>query len=65
MGRVAGKTEETRARVYRSLEELPEVLEPGRYVVEGAELEVNEPTSRRVVAKMLRLLRERRGHRFT
>ncbi len=55
---------EARAKVYHSVDELPEVLEPGRYLVEGAELEVNEPTSKRVVAKMLKLLRERRGHRF-
>ena len=56
--------EETGARVYRSVEELPEVLEPGRYIVGEAELEVHEPTSRRVIEKMLRLLRERPGHRF-
>ncbi len=48
---------EARVKVYRSVEELPEVLEPGRYLVEGEELEVYEPTSRRVVAKMLELLR--------
>ncbi len=56
--------EKTRVRVYRSLEELPEELPPGRYIVGEAELEVNEPTSRRVIEKMLRLLRERPGHRF-
>jgi hypothetical protein len=63
-----GDTSMSRARaqvrVYRSVDELPEILEPGKYVVEGAELEVHEPTSKRVIAKMLRLLRERPGHRF-
>ena len=48
---------EARVRVYRSVEELPEVLEPGKYIIEGEEVEVCEPTSRRAVAKMLELLR--------
>ena len=55
---------ETRVRVYRSVEELPEVLEPGRYVVEGEELEVYEPLSREAAAEIIRFFRERRGHRF-
>ena len=55
---------ETAVRVYRSVEELPEVLEPGRYLVEGEELEVLEPVGRGTVEELLRLLRERRGHRF-
>ena len=55
---------ETAVRVYRSVEELPEVLEPGRYLVEGEELEVHEPVGRGTVEELLRLLRERRGHRF-
>ena len=56
--------EETSVKVYRSVDELPEVLEPGKYIVGEAELEVHEPTSRRVIEKMLQLLRERPGHRF-
>ena len=64
MSRVAGKTGRTRVRVYRSVEELPEVLEPGRYVVEGEALEVMEPVGRGTVEELLRLLRERPGHRF-
>jgi hypothetical protein len=43
--------------VYRSVEELPEVLEPGKYVIEGEEIELYEPASRHTIAKMLQLLR--------
>ena len=57
MSRVAGKTGRTRIRVYRSLEDLPEELPPGKYIVEGAELELHESTSKRIVKKMLQLLR--------
>ena len=56
--------EKASVKVYRSVEELPEELPPGRYLVGEAELEVHEPTSKRVIEKMLRLLRERPGHRF-
>jgi len=55
---------EAAAKVYRSLEELPEVLEPGRYIIEGEELEVLEPVSRGTIEELIRLLRERPGHRF-
>ena len=58
------RAQERSVRMYRSLEELPEELPPGKYVIEGAEVEVYEPTSRNVIAKMLRLLRERPGHKF-
>lgn len=51
-------------RVYRSVEELPDVLEPGRYVIEGEELEILEPLSREAIAEILRFFREHRGHRF-
>ena len=47
----------TVTKVYRSIEELPEVLEPGRYIVEGEVVELYEPTRRDIVAKMLELLR--------
>ena len=47
----------TVTKVYRSIEELPEVLEPGRYIVEGEVVELYEPTRRDIVAKMLGLLR--------
>lgn len=46
--------------VYSSVEELP----PGRYVIEGEELEVLGPVGRGTVEELLRLLRERPGHRF-
>ena len=48
---------EASVRVYRSVEELPEVLEPGKYIIEGEEVEVYEPLSREAIAKMLELLR--------
>ena len=48
---------EARARVYRSVEELPDILEPGRYIIGGEEVELHEPTSKRLVAKMLGLIR--------
>ncbi len=48
---------EARVKVYRSVEELPEVLEPGKYVIEGEEIELYEPVSRHTIAKMLQLLR--------
>ena len=34
---------EASVKVYRSVKELPKVLEPGRYVVEGIEVEIHEP----------------------
>ncbi len=41
MGAVKAKT-----RAYRSLDELPEVVEPGRYVIGGVEVIVYEPVER-------------------
>ena len=58
MSRLAEKTRGTRVTVYRSLEELPEELPPGRYVVEGVEVEVYEPVSREELAYQLRVNRE-------
>jgi len=49
---------ETRVRVYRSVEELPETLEPGKYLVEGVEVEIYEPASREELAYQLRVNRE-------
>jgi len=48
----------------KSVEELPEVLEPGKYVVEEVELEVYESVERSVVEGLLELLKERKGHIF-
>ena len=51
-------------RVYRNVEELPEVLEPGKYVVEGEELVVYELVSREEITNLLqktRRLLERYG----
>ncbi len=42
-----------RARVYRSLEELPEVVEPGRYVIGGIEVVIREPVEREELAYQL------------
>ena len=52
------------ARIYRSVEELPEELPPGKYVIEGEEIEVYEPVSRGTIEELMQLLRERPGHRF-
>ena len=49
---------ETAVRVYRSVEELPEVLEPGRYVIAGHVVEVHEPVSREEIAYQLRVNRK-------
>ncbi len=55
---------EASVRVYRSVEELPEVLEPGKYIIEGEEVEVYEPLSREAVTEIIHFFRKRRGHRF-
>jgi len=49
---------EARVKTYRSIEELPEVLEPGRYIIEGVEVEIHEPVSREELAYQLRVNRE-------
>ena len=49
---------ETAVKVYRRLEELPEVLEPGRYVIAGHVVEVREPVSREEIAYQLHVQRE-------
>ena len=51
-------------KVYRGVDELPETLEPGRYIVEGEELEVLEPLCRDAVAEIIRFFRGRCGHVF-
>ena len=48
MGAVKAKT-----RIYRSLDELPEVVEPGRYVIGGVEVVVHEPVEREELAYQL------------
>ena len=53
------------AKMYKSVEELPEVLEPGKYVVGEVELEVYEPMERSTAEELLELLKERKGHIFT
>jgi len=47
-----------KAKVYRSIEELPEVLEPGRYIVEDVEVIIHEPVEREEIAYQLRKNRE-------
>jgi len=47
-----------KARVYRSLDELPEVVEPGRYVIGGVEVVVHEPVEREELAYQLHKNRE-------
>ena len=42
-----------KSRVYRSLDELPEVVEPGRYVIGGVEVVVYEPVEREELAYQL------------
>ena len=42
-----------KVRVYRSLDELPEVVEPGRYVIGGVEVVVREPVGREELAYQL------------
>ena len=54
LSRLAEKTERTRVRVYRSLEELPEVLEPGKYLVEGREVVLYEPVDRETLVRDIR-----------
>jgi len=49
---------EARVKVYRSVDELPEVLEPGRYLVEDLEVELREPMSREELVYQLRKTRE-------
>ncbi|HID40765.1 MAG TPA: hypothetical protein EYP33_01260 [Pyrodictium sp.] len=49
---------EASVKVYRSVKELPKVLEPGRYVVEGIEVEIHEPVGREELAYQLRKTRE-------
>ena len=58
MSRVA---EKTRARVYRSLEELPEELPPGKYIVGEAVVELEEPAERGLVERLVRLAKELRS----
>lgn len=45
-------------KVYRSVEELPEVLEPGRYIIASHVVEVREPVSREEIAYQLRVQKE-------
>ena len=59
MSRVAGK--ERGVRVYRSVDELPEVLEPGRYIVGEAVVELEEPAERGLVERLVRLAEELRS----
>lgn len=40
-------------KVYHSIKELPEVLEPGRYLVDGHLIEVREPVTREEIAYQL------------
>ena len=47
-----------KARVYRSLDELPEVVEPGKYVIGGVEVVVHEPVGREELAYQLRKNKE-------
>ncbi len=51
---------EAEVKVYRSIEELPEVLEPGRYVIEEAVVELEEQADRSFVEKLVRLARKLR-----
>ena len=51
---------EASVKVYRSLEELPEVLEPGRYVVGEAVVELEEPADRGLAEKLVKLAHELR-----
>ena len=55
MSRAAEKTHVT---AYRSPEELPEVLEPGRYIVAGHVVEVRAPVSREEIAYQLKIQRD-------
>ena len=48
----------TMVKVYKSVEELPELLEPGRYIVEGVEITVYEPTGREELVYQLRKIRK-------
>ena len=49
------------AGVYRSLEELPEVVEPGRYVIGGVEVVVHETVGREELAYQLHKNKEPTG----
>ncbi len=42
-----------KATVYRSLEDLPETIEPGRYIIGGVEVVVHEPVGREELAYQL------------
>jgi hypothetical protein len=47
-----------RARVYRSVEELPEVLRPGKYIVAGHVVEVYESVPRDEIVYQFQKTRE-------
>jgi len=47
--------------MYKCVEELPEVLESGKYIVGEVELEVYEPMERTIVEELLELLKERKA----
>jgi len=49
------------AKAYRSVEELPEVLGPSRYVIEGGEVEVYEPVDRNTLLREVRKVKEYLG----
>ena len=58
MGREAVSRAEASVRVYRSTRELPEVLEPGRYIIGGEEVEVYEPVDKDTLVHNIRKVRE-------
>ncbi len=45
-------------RVYHSVEELPEVLGPGKYVIEGEEVELYEPVDKDTLLRTIRKVKE-------
>ena len=52
---------EATVKVYHNVEELPEELPPGKYVVEGIRIELVESAERELVRKLVELARNLRG----
>jgi hypothetical protein len=48
----------TQAKVYRSIEEVPDTLEPGKYIIENIEVIIHKPVEREGIVHQIRKTRE-------
>jgi hypothetical protein len=45
-------------RIYRSVDELPEILEPGKHIIKGEEVEIYEPVDKDTLVHDIRKVKE-------